>query len=262
MNKEQEKIVHIDLSGTAGVTITHGYNIANAFPVHFHSTYNLGIIELGEREFTYRGARHVLRPNDIFVIQPFEPHSCKSHNNASHCYKIISFNFDKYYYFPRLVINHRELLVKLQRFHALAEFEGKLLLQQGLLEEILELLKTFADKTDSLELNEDISAKIHESKRYIEDNCTQEVTLKEMADIACLSEYHFNRSFHRYFGLSPYAYYLVCKMKKSQRILSTNESIADTAFDIGLFDQSHFTRLFKKHIGVTPGKYLKSNKRG
>lgn len=261
MNREQEKIVQIDLISTLGIIITHGYNIANAFPVHFHSTYNLGIVELGEREFTYRGVKSILTPNDIFVIQPFEPHCCKSHNNTSHCYKIISFNFDTYHYFPQLVINQPELLTKIQKLHALAEFERTSLLLQGLLNEILELLKTFADKADSSESNDDISTKIFESRKYIEDNCTREVTLKEMADIACMSEYHFNRCFHRYFGLSPYAYYLVCKMKKSQKILTTNESIADTVFDIGLFDQSHFTRLFKKHIGVTPGKYLKNNKK-
>lgn len=261
MHKEQEKIVHIDLTETLGITIIHGYNISNAFPVHFHSTYNIGIIELGEREFTYRGSRSILKPNDIFVIQPFEPHSCKSHNSASHCYKVISFNFDKYFYFPQLVINHPELLVKIQKLYAFAEFEKSSPLIQDLLNEILEILKTFSLKSEPYEFDDDISARIYLSKKYIENNCATEISLKDVADIACMSEYHFNRRFHRYFGLSPYAYYLVCKMKKSQKILTINESIADTVFDIGFFDQSHFTRLFKKHIGVTPGRYLKSNKR-
>jgi AraC-like DNA-binding protein len=81
-----------------------------------------------------------------------------------------------------------------------------------------------------------------------------------MAEIACLSEFHFNRLFHKQFGLSPYAYYLVCKLKISQNILMEQKSVTGTAFDIGFFDQSHFTRLFKKHVGVTPGKYLRDNR--
>lgn len=49
MKNVQEKIIHFELNNKQGITITHGYNISNAFPVHFHSTYNFGIIELGER---------------------------------------------------------------------------------------------------------------------------------------------------------------------------------------------------------------------
>ena len=92
MKNGQEKLIHFELNNLPGVFITHGYNISNDFPVHFHSTYNLGVVEHGKREFQYRGIKKELKQNDIFIIQPFEPHSCKSIKNSSHIYKVISFN--------------------------------------------------------------------------------------------------------------------------------------------------------------------------
>ena len=72
MKNEQEKIIHFELNNLQGVSVTHGYNISNDFPVHFHSTFILGIIERGERIFTYQGSKTILKQNDIFIVQPFE----------------------------------------------------------------------------------------------------------------------------------------------------------------------------------------------
>jgi len=260
MKNEQDKLIHFNVNSIKGISVTHGYNISNAFPVHFHTTYNLGIIELGEREFTYRGEKTVITQNKVFIIQPFEPHSCKSVNNAKHSYKIISLNLDNSFYFPQLIIKQPDLLKHIREFHTLAEYEKSSLRLKILYKEIIGLLKKLSLVYSKECLDLEISSKISSAKEFIENNCHIEISLKDMAEIAYLSEFHFNRLFHKQFGLSPYAYYLVCKLKKSQDVLMEQKSVTETAFDIGFFDQSHFTRLFKKHVGVTPGKYLRDNK--
>jgi len=260
MINEQEKIVNFNIDFIKGVTVTHGYNILNAFPVHFHSSYNLGIIELGEREFAYRGTRTILKKNDIFIIQPFEPHKCKSINNSCHSYKIISFNLNNYYYFPELIIHQADLLCKIRKFHTLVKSEKSSSKLSGIFIEIINQLHSYSTNNKSDILDKNITSKLNFAKHYIEKNCHLEISLKQMSDFACLSEFHFNRYFHKCYGLSPYAYYLVCKMKKAQKVLVKQKSIINTTYNMGLFDQSHFTKLFKKHIGVTPGKYLRDNK--
>jgi AraC-like DNA-binding protein len=260
MKNEQEKIIHFDLSKPE-VSLTYGYNISNSFPVHFHSTYNLGIVELGAREFTYRGKTTALKQNDIFIVQPFEPHNCRTVDGSGHSYKVMSFSLDVSYYFPELIITAPYLINKIKEFHALAEYEkssGRLL---AIYDDIIMQLKTYALGDNIANSDEDVSSNIQLAKQFIEKNCQHEISLKEMADISCLSEFHFDRYFHKCYGLSPYAYYLVCKMKKSQNVLVKQNSVTEAAYDIGLFDQSHFTKLFKKHIGVTPGRYLKDNKK-
>jgi AraC-type DNA-binding domain-containing proteins len=259
MKNAQEKIIHFELSPGQELSVTHGYNISNAFPVHFHSTYNLGIIELGKREFTYRGIKTVLMPNNIFVIQPLEPHSCKSIDELPHSYKVISFNFETSYNFP-LLINHRPNLLKaINDFHAIAEFEKSSSKIITLFEEIKKLLKSYSLVDNADIISVELSDKMHLAKQFIENNCQLEISLKAMSEIACLSEYHFNRYFHKHYGISPYAYYLICKMKKLQKILIEQNSVLDTTYSYGFFDQSHFTKLFKKYVGVTPGKYLRDN---
>lgn len=261
MKGEQEKLIHFQIANMRGVSVTHGYNISNIFPVHFHSTYTLGIIEQGEREFFYRGEKIILKPNDIFIVQPFELHTNQSNDNSSHSYKVISFNLDPIYYFPQLVINQINLLTEIKDFHSIAEYEQSSSRLLSLYESIIKELKTYSVKYCEVKLNEEISTKIILAKEFIEHNCDRDISLKEMANIACLSEFYFNRYFHKCFGLSPYAYYLVCKMKKSQHILLKQNSIIETTYNIGFFDQSHYTKLFKKHIGVTPGRYLRDNKK-
>ena len=259
MGNIQEKIIHFELYTLPRVTVTHGYNISNAFPVHFHSTYSLGVIELGKREFTCRGQKTVLKKNDIFIIQPFEPHCCKSVKNAPHSYKILSFNMDKLYYFPQLIIDQPNLLPSIREFHALAEHENKSFYLKNLFNEILLKLKAFSSKFTSIQANKEISSDIRLAKKFIENNCHHNISLKEMSHIACFSEFHFNRYFHKCYGLSPYAYFLVCKLKNSRKALLKHKSVIETTYNTGFFDQSHFIKLFKKHVGVTPGKYLRDN---
>ncbi len=257
MKNKQDKLIHFDVDRERGISVTHGYNILNAFPVHFHTTFNLGIIEQGAREFIYRGAKTVVKQDDVFIIQPFEPHCCQPVQGSGHSYKIISLNLDNTFYFPHLIIRKPVLLNHLREFHTLAEHEKSSHRLNNLYGEIIHLLKMFSLSGSKKTL--EIPSRILLAKAFITHNCHLEVSLKSMAEIACLSEFHFNRLFHKQFGLSPYAYYLVCKLKKSQKVLMEQKSVISTALDIGFFDQSHFTRLFKKHVGVTPGKYLTQN---
>lgn len=259
MKKEQGKIISFDIEGLSNVWVTHAYNIANDFPVHFHSSYIIGITEQGEREFHYGGQTYFLEQGNIFFIQPFEPHSCNTKGENGHSYKIISFKSEQNFYFPDFTIRNAKLLHLLQKFHILAEYEHSSPKLGEMFNQIVEELKRYSIPNKNNDLGSFLP-KIEKAKSFIAKNCLSELTLKTMANVACLSEYHFNRLFHKCFGLSPYAYYLVCKIKKTQKLLIQHDSVIDTTFESGFFDQSHFTRLFKKHVGVTPNKYLNDNK--
>ncbi len=256
----QEKILRFDIDKFKGISVTHGYHISNTFPVHFHSNFTLGIIEQGDRALSYRGMQNALHENDIFMIQPFEPHGCKPMNHPTHCYKMISMPLDPSYYFPQLKVVDADLLRDIRKIHAIAEYENSGSNWVALYDSIVLRLMKFAITDHHSDLDRDIALNIQRAKKFIEKNCHVDISLNQLASLACLSEYHFNRYFHKCYGLSPYAYYLVCKMKKSQGLLINSNSVTEAAYEMGFFDQSHFTRLFKKHIGVSPGKFLRDNK--
>ena len=261
--RKEEKIISFNLALPEETRITHGYNILNDFPVHFHSSFTLGKIENGERLFNYRDEKIILRKGDVFLIQPFEPHSCTSQNKQSHSYKISSFNFNKNIfnpYFPSLLIRDSLLGDRVDEFHTVAEYDMSSDRLSGLFDNIKNNLLKYAEEKITGEENKKFKKGITAAKEYLEENCTEPLKLKDAADIAGLSEFHFNRVFHEMIGMSPYAYFIFCRVKKSQQVLFEGGNITQTAYETGFFDQSHFIKHFKKHTGVTPGKFILKRK--
>src|SRR5258706_11116893 len=56
---------------------------------------------------------------------------------------------------------------------------------------------------------------------YIESNLTQPLTLGELADVACLSEFHLARMFRTSFGLPPHAWIAQQRLDRARTRLRT-----------------------------------------
>lgn len=100
---------------------------------------------------------------------------------------------------------------------------------------------------------------LYEAKRYIDQHHCDKLNLKQIADIACLSECHFLRYFKATFDITPHQYITQKRLEKAQNLLRDSHlSIADISQKIGLDNLSSFSRLFKKHFGIPPEKYRKA----
>jgi AraC-like DNA-binding protein len=94
---------------------------------------------------------------------------------------------------------------------------------------------------------------------YIGKNFVENITLKKLANVACLSPFHFQREFKKSMGITPHEYLSDFRIRESKKMLLNSTDIADIAIQTGFFDQSHFSRIFRKTIGIPPGKYSKIN---
>jgi len=83
------------------------------------------------------------------------------------------------------------------------------------------------------------------------------VTLTELARVACLSKYHFLRTFTRAYGCSPHAYHMRLRLALARTLVESGEPLSSVAYSAGFADQSHFTRRFKQAFGETPGAYAR-----
>lgn len=93
---------------------------------------------------------------------------------------------------------------------------------------------------------------------YLESNWDKAYDIDEAAKAANLSPSHFFRLFRNDVGMTPYQYYLKCKMKKlMEKLQDTNLTIAEAFNACGLDYSGHFAGMFKKHAGVTPSRYRK-----
>ncbi|WP_376096359.1 helix-turn-helix domain-containing protein [Roseomonas sp. CCTCC AB2023176] len=90
---------------------------------------------------------------------------------------------------------------------------------------------------------------------YIEANLGADLSLAELAEVACLSPCHLSRSFTRALGIGPRRYAQRRRVEHAKDLLRGADPIATIAADLGFADQSHFTNVFRKETGMTPGRF-------
>jgi AraC family transcriptional regulator len=91
---------------------------------------------------------------------------------------------------------------------------------------------------------------------YVEAHLDEDLSLTVLADIACLSPYHFSRSFKQAAGVGPQRYVMQRRLERAKRLLrQTHQPLVLIAQETGFADQSHLSQMFRREIGVTPGRY-------
>jgi AraC family transcriptional regulator len=91
---------------------------------------------------------------------------------------------------------------------------------------------------------------------YVEAHLDDQLTLANLAGVACLSPYHFSRSFKRAVGVGPQRYVMQRRIERAKTLMRrSNQSLAVIAQEVGFADQSHLTSLFRRETGITPGRY-------
>lgn len=91
---------------------------------------------------------------------------------------------------------------------------------------------------------------------YIEAHLDRNITLEELARVACLSPYHFARSFKRATGAAPHRFLMARKLELAKRLIRQGDlGMAEVALKAGFSSQAHFARAFKRATGVTPSQY-------
>ena len=97
---------------------------------------------------------------------------------------------------------------------------------------------------------------------YIEAHLGQNLTLAELAGVACLSPSHFSRAFKQAVGIGPHRYTVQRRVERAKELLCrTGDGLAGIAASVGFADQSHFTAAFRREVGVTPGCFRASSGR-
>ncbi|WP_096186481.1 AraC family transcriptional regulator [Evansella halocellulosilytica] len=97
--------------------------------------------------------------------------------------------------------------------------------------------------------------KMNGALQYIEDYLTDEIDMKEVAKIACCSDYHFKRTFSFLAGISLSDY--IRRRRLSLAALDLMESdtkVIDIAIKYGYSSPDSFTRAFQSLHGVTPSE--------
>lgn len=100
---------------------------------------------------------------------------------------------------------------------------------------------------------------IAKAQQYIEQHYMEDITVKLLSDIGCMSETTFNRHFKKETGVTPIEYLLDVRIKKSKEMLRRNElSITDIAISCGFSSVAYYSSCFSNRVNTTPQEYRNS----
>ncbi|MGL4608166.1 MAG: helix-turn-helix domain-containing protein [Trueperaceae bacterium] len=147
------------------------------------------------------------------------------------------------------------------RLWAEAKQEGPLknLMFDGALSTIVATLLRLA-VTKQLHSRSPVLSKLQVNKImvHLENHLDETISVKELAGLVELSEFHFSRAFKATLGESPYRYLLRRRLEVAKHLLLTTQmSLAEVALDVGFSSQAHFSSTFKRLLGTTPGEVKK-----
>jgi AraC family transcriptional regulator of adaptative response/methylated-DNA-[protein]-cysteine methyltransferase len=98
-------------------------------------------------------------------------------------------------------------------------------------------------------------ARIEQVIYYLEKNAYRQPSLNEIAESIHLSEYHFQRLFTRWVGISPKRFLQFITKEHAKQLLAKSASILEAAYQVGLSSPGRLHDLFITWEAVTPGEY-------
>ena len=94
---------------------------------------------------------------------------------------------------------------------------------------------------------------------YIEGHLDEELTLEQLAEVACFSPYHFHRIYRSLCGENLGQFILRIRLQKAASLLlsNTEEPILNIALDCGFSGAAVFARAFQKFYGMSASRWRK-----
>jgi AraC-like DNA-binding protein len=104
--------------------------------------------------------------------------------------------------------------------------------------------------------NDDLRERLWRARKFIDECYDQPLDLTEISKQACLSRYHFLRSFRNAFDTTPRQYLIQRRIEKAKELLSRRSlTVTEVCFAVGFQSVGSFSSLFHKCVGDAPIDY-------
>ncbi|MER8394552.1 AraC family transcriptional regulator [Mesorhizobium sp. M1340] len=235
----------------------------NAFDLHRHDTYAIGVTLYGVQRFRYRGQMHLSLPGQIIILHPDELHDGGAGTEDGLRYRMLylepSLMLDclgggSLPFVRNAVVTDRDLRATL--LSALGPLDQQLdeLFVVDFMTQLMQSLARHAGQP-AKPVAKTAWRAANLARDYLEENVARIVRSDELEAITGLDRYALSRHFRATFSTSPHRFLLMRRLQRARRMIEADEPLAQIAIAAGFSDQSHFNRHFKKAFGVTPGRW-------
>ncbi|MBV7441253.1 AraC family transcriptional regulator [Weeksellaceae bacterium TAE3-ERU29] len=115
----------------------------------------------------------------------------------------------------------------------------------------MEVSKTF------FKISDEQIKKIDKARKYVEENLTRAVTIKELSKEVGLSQLKIKDGFKILFGKTVFEYSLRHRMDYATQLLLKGQSVNEVYPQVGYANQASFSYAFKNCTGITPTRVKK-----
>ncbi|KST63709.1 helix-turn-helix domain-containing protein [Mastigocoleus testarum] len=243
-------------------------------PKHSHDEYQLGLSFNCQGEYYYRGSYNPIPIGSLSIIHSGEVHSPSQRNSLPTPVSFLMMHVDSnllktitseiackrvsFPFFPQVSIRDRQIISMFQELY-IPETKRLTKLERDslILDLFASLIILHAQERPSIQIPKIVKPAIARVRDFIQCHYADNLSLKELANIAGLSSYYLSRSFSRGMGVSLSAYQMQIRIDQAKKLLAQGKPIVMIASEIGFYDQSHFALHFKRLVGTTPGNYKK-----
>ena len=103
---------------------------------------------------------------------------------------------------------------------------------------------------------QELYRRLHRARDYIDSCYAEKMSVERIARVACLSPYHFHRTFQSAFGETPMRRLQERRLRAACRLLATTDRpVTLIGLEVGFDSLGSFSWLFQRRIGVSPRAY-------
>jgi AraC-like DNA-binding protein len=254
---------------------------------HWHEEWEFFAVSKGNAYFSVDGAKAKLSAGDAALIPGGSLHKSESADGSPYWYTAIVFNpimirqiaddiAETKYLQPlsegRLNVSTflfssqagDRLLSGIKRIYDCVECK-KPLFEIRCKSYLLDLIADWIEKSLAEAAPETMARQPHNAPgikmamSFIHVNYASSITLKQLADMASMSEGHFCRVFKAFTSYTPMEYIIKVRLRRAaELLLATDFKLINIAFDTGFNNVSYFIRAFRACFHCSPTEYRKS----
>ncbi|OAH59152.1 MULTISPECIES: AraC family transcriptional regulator [Bacillaceae] len=246
---------------SAGITALSASMTDFTYKKHAHKEYAIGVTLRGIQEYHLDGSLQLSHQNGVMLFNPEQAHDGMAHDEAGLDYVML-------YIEPQLLL---EAMKKkdIVRFSSPIVYDDRLKkrilsLSHAILSEKEEALcsELLLSLTDSL-THTNLSAEdkkdnalMRRAKDMLHANLEHVLKLDDICKELHLSKFQFIRLFKAHTGISPYQYFLNCKIERAKHLIEKNRDIYSAVAECGFVDLTHLNKHFKSVYGTTAFEYI------
>ena len=245
------------------------------YPMHFHNEYEFLYVKTGCLHCKTNSDIYIANPGEILFINSRVPHETYAassetdtvfvqyrqnpsiYGELDYLAEFMRIDDTQCYVFKRnteacSLLKTSMINISIEGTKKTHAYKHFIFANIHLMTAVLHREKILSDNIESIS-EKDIK-RIIPVLRYVENNCSERISLKAISDILYINPSYFCRIFKNITGGCFTEYLSFVRICKAEKLLK-NHSISEAAFAVGFNSLSYFDRVFKKYKFYSPKEY-------